>query len=102
VLSRAVRFVTTRRPNWFGFTPTAAQRDAAAPYSFDHDPALVQVYYEGPGGGRLPGYNWTQQERLAWARNIDVGQLSTREEQLSQGANARDYSMAYRRFCFNF
>jgi hypothetical protein len=64
---------------------------------FDHNPPLVKHYYEGPGGGKLPGYNLTQAERIAHARNIESGAASAARAQREQGAAMARYSMLMRR-----
>ncbi|MBI0329105.1 RHS repeat-associated core domain-containing protein [Burkholderia plantarii] len=58
----------------YGSTPTAAQQ-ASVPQGmeFDHDPPLVQHYYEGDKQGGLAGYNMTPAERKAYAARLDCG-----------------------------
>lgn len=77
----------------YGQTPTPKQR-AAVPkgMEFDHDPPLSVHYYEGPGGGRLPGYNLTPQERRAWAASLESGKPAHPREQRSQGGKLSAYS----------
>jgi RHS repeat-associated protein len=81
----------------YGYTPTEAQRSLVPPgMEFDHVPPLVQHYYEGPGGGRLPGYNLTQAEREAFAARLDVGRAATPKQQRAQGGLAA-YSKSMRK-----
>jgi len=85
------------RTGHYGYTPTTAQSNSVAPASFDHSPPLVQHYYEGPGGGRLPGFNLTQRERLAWASNPQSGRAATAHSQAVQGALMARYSTRMKR-----
>ncbi len=59
---------------------------------FDHDPALVQHYYEGPGDGSLPGFNLTQTEREGYGASVDSGAAATPAQQRAQGGAAAQYS----------
>lgn len=79
------------RVTFYGNSPTAAQRAAAAPYSFDHDPALVMHYWEGDGRGGLPGFNLTQTERLQQAQSLN-GNSVPRSMQNYQGWQMMNYS----------
>lgn len=75
------------RVKHYGNTPTSAQRRAAGEgYEFDHDPPLVQHYYEGAGG--LPGYNLTPAERYAYAASTASGHSALPSVQRAQGALA--------------
>ncbi|WP_436926063.1 RHS repeat-associated core domain-containing protein [Halosimplex amylolyticum] len=77
----------------YGSTPTPRQRAAVPPGMwFDHAPPKVVHYFEGPGGGRLPGYNLTEQERKAWAASLESGRPATPESQWSQGGELSGYS----------
>jgi RHS repeat-associated protein len=78
----------------YGRTPTSAQR-ASVPLGmeFDHNPTLVQHYYEGLDGG-LPGFNLTQTERLQYSQNLSSGAAATPAAQRAQGAAAAAYSKA--------
>jgi RHS repeat-associated protein len=80
------------RVDFHGNTPTSAQRAATAPYSFDHDPALVQHYWEGNGQGGLPGFNLTQTERLQQSQSLN-GKLVPRSMQNYQGWLMKNYSI---------
>jgi len=81
------------RPQHYGRTPTAAQQ-ASVPsgMEFDHNPTLVQHYYEGPGDGSLPGFNLTQTERVEHGASLGSGAAATPGAQRSQGATATQYS----------
>lgn len=59
---------------------------------FDHDPMLVEHYYEGPVDGSFAGYNLTDAERKAFGARLDVGAASTPTQQRAQGAAAAVYS----------
>jgi len=85
------------RVQHYGRTPTAQQR-ASVPsgMEFDHDPTLVQHYYEGANGG-LPGFNLTQTERLQHARSLTSGGAATPAQQRAQGAAAAAYSKEQKR-----
>ena len=77
----------------YGRTPTVAQRASVpAGMEFDHNPTLVQHYYEGAGNGGLPGFNLTQTERLNFARSLSSGGAATPAQQRAQGAAAAAYS----------
>ncbi len=79
------------RTGHYGNTPTAAQRASVpAGMEFDHNPTLVQHYYEGNGG--LQGFNLTQTERLQHARSLISGSAATPAQQRAQGAAAAAYS----------
>jgi hypothetical protein len=80
------------RVQHYGRTPTAQQR-ASVPsgMEFDHNPTLVQHYYQGANGG-LPGFNLTQTERLQHARSLTSGGAATPAQQRAQGAAAAAYS----------
>jgi len=79
------------RTSHYGNTPTAAQRASVPPgMEFDHNPTLVQHYYEGNGG--LQGFNLTQTERLQQARSLSSGSAATPAQQRVQGAAAAAYS----------
>ena len=81
------------REGHYGVTPTTAQRAAVPPgMSFDHEPPLVRHYYEGPGDGRLPGYNLTEQERRDYGKSLESGKPATISEQKAQGGRESAYS----------
>lgn len=80
------------RTKHYGNTPNTAQRNAAAPDSFDHNPPLVQHYYEGDGLGGLPGYNLTQTERKSWAHSLESGSPASQAAQDAQGGTLSGYS----------
>jgi hypothetical protein len=52
---------------------------------FDHDPALINHFYEGPGEGRLQGFNLTQSERVVYARSLESGHPEMPDVQRAQG-----------------
>jgi hypothetical protein len=80
------------RRKHYGNTPTAADRKAVGG-SPDHDPPLVQRYYEGdPATGEPPGYTMTPDERKASAKDRSRMRPATREEQNQQGAEMANYS----------
>jgi len=82
----------------YGRPPTAADRKAlgATPDDVvDHNPPLVQRYYEGdPSTGEKPGYLMTPDERAASASDRSRMQLQPRDESNSQGAEMQKYSRA--------
>jgi RHS repeat-associated protein len=81
------------RVGHYGNTPTAAQRASVPPgMEFDHNPMLVEHYFDGPGEGRLPGFNLTDAERKAFAVDLDSGCAATPTQQRAQGARAAAYS----------
>jgi hypothetical protein len=81
------------RVQQYGYTPTAEQRASVpAGMEFDHDPTLVQHYYEGPGDGSLPGFNLTQTEREAYGASSGSGSAATPAQQRAQGGAAAQYS----------
>lgn len=86
------------RVKHYGNTPTAAQKRAVPKgMEFDHDPMLVQHYYEGPGGGGLPGFNLTPAERKAYAASLSSGKPSAPKPQRRQGGDASVYSKQMKR-----
>ena len=80
------------RSGHYGRTPTPQQR-ASVPVGmeFDHNPTLVNHYYEGVNGS-LPGYNLTQAERIQHAQSLSAGAAATPAAQRAQGAAAAAYS----------
>jgi len=77
----------------YGNTPTNADRKAIGGESVDHDPPLVQRYYEGdPSRGEPPGYAQTQAERRASAADRSRMKPSTRQAQRQQGGKMSQYS----------
>lgn len=86
------------RRQHYGITPTAEQRASVPPgMEFDHEPVLVRHYYDGPGDGRLPGYNLTPGERKTTAASPSSGRAATPTEQRRQGAEAAKYSKEQKR-----
>ncbi len=81
------------RAKHYGRTPTPEQQ-AAVPegMEFDHDPMLVQHYWEGSGDGGLAGHNMTPDERKAFAADVAHGKAATPGDQRRQGAAAAAYS----------
>ena len=82
----------------YGFTPnTAQQRSVPKGRVFDHDPPLVQHYYEGDGKGGIPGHMMTQRERKDYGGRVDVGKASTKQESDRQGPGMRGYGVRMRK-----
>ena len=80
------------RRKHYGNTPTPQDRKVIGG-SPDHDPPLVQRYYEGdPRTGEKPGYLMTADERRTSAKDRSRTKPSTREEQNKQGAAMAKYS----------
>ncbi|MCO5068796.1 MAG: hypothetical protein M9910_08985 [Kiritimatiellae bacterium] len=80
------------RVGHYGRTPTPQQRASVpAGMEFDHNPTLVQHYYEGANGS-LPGFNLTRTERLQHAQSLSSGAAATPAAQRAQGAAAAAYS----------
>ena len=80
------------RRKHYGNTPTPQDRKVIGG-SPDHDPPLVQRYYEGdPRTGEKPGYLMTADERRTSAKDRSRMKPSTREEQNKQGAAMAKYS----------
>lgn len=81
----------------YGRTPTKADRKAigAGPGEVaDHDPPLVQRYYEGdPKTGEKPGWQMTQQEREVSGRDRTRMGVQDRDDSDKQGAQMRQYSI---------
>lgn len=81
------------RKKHYGNTPTNADRREIGGESVDHDPPLVQRYYEGdPAIGEKPGYLQTPDERKASANDRTRMKPSTKTEQRKQGAEMTKYS----------
>ncbi len=79
------------REKHYGNTPTRADRREIGG-SPDHDPALVERYYDtDPSTGR-PGYAMSDGERRASARDRSMMQPSTPEAQNAQGGSLSGYS----------
>ncbi len=80
------------RRKHYGSTPTPKDREVVGG-SPDHDPPLVQRYYEGdPSIGEKPGYLMTPEERRASANDRSRMRPSTQEAQRRQGAEMARYS----------
>ncbi len=80
------------RRKHYGSTPTSKDREVVGG-SPDHDPPLVQRYYEGdPSIGEKPGYLMTPEERKASANDRSRMRPSTQEAQRRQGAEMAQYS----------
>jgi hypothetical protein len=90
------------RAKHYGRTPTAADRSAVGAGQgevADHDPPLVQRYYEGdPAKGEKPGYEMTPAERAASASDRSRMDPQPMSDSNAQGGRMRAYSMAMRRF----
>jgi hypothetical protein len=77
----------------YGKTPTTADRRAVGGESVDHQPPLVQRYYEGdPAKGEKPGHQMTPEERKASAADRERMSPSTNKDQRSQGGKMSKYS----------
>jgi RHS repeat-associated protein len=82
----------------YGRTPTTAQQASVPPgMEFDHNPPLVQHYYEGAGNGSLPGFNLTQTERVQYGASLGSGGAATPGAQRAQGGTAAQYSREQKR-----
>lgn len=81
------------RRKHYGDTPTTQDRRAVGGESVDHDPPLVQRYYEGdPARGEPPGFQLSDAERRASAKDRDRMQPSTQDAQRRQGGQMSGYS----------
>jgi len=77
----------------YGDTPTAADKKAIGGESVDHDPSLVQRYYEGDAArGEQPGYQQTPAQRRASAQDRTRMKPSTKKAQKQQGGRMAQYS----------
>ncbi len=80
----------------YGRTPTQADRQAVgagAGQVADHDPPLVQRYYEGdPATGERPGYQMTDAERRASAGDRSRMTPQPRADSDQQGGQMSQYS----------
>ena len=85
----------------YGNTPTQADRRAVGAGSgqvADHEPPLVQRYYEGdPTNGEKPGYQMTDAERKASASDRTRMKAQSRNDSNKQGAEMSKYSRAKRK-----
>jgi len=80
------------RKKHYGNTPTAADRTAVGG-SPDHQPPLVQRYYEGdPAIGEPPGHTMTPAQRKASGADRNRMGRSNAGAQRSQGADMSRYS----------
>lgn len=83
----------SRKTQYMPRATTKAQRASVPPgMSFEHDPPLVRFHYDGPGGGKLPGYNLTARERRAQAESLQGGPPATLKQQKSQGGREAAFS----------
>jgi RHS repeat-associated protein len=84
------------RQKHYGRTPTQSDRKAmgaGASEVVDHDPPLVQRYYEGdPAYGEKPGYMQTPSERKASGTDRSRMKLQPKTDSNKQGADAKKYS----------
>jgi len=86
------------RKDHYGRTPTRPQKNSVPKgMLFDHDPPLGQHYYEGDGQGGKPGYQMTQEERLIYARRLDVGKPAVPEQRHGQGGTVKAYTERMRK-----
>ncbi|MEL6142273.1 MAG: RHS repeat-associated core domain-containing protein, partial [Bacteroidota bacterium] len=85
------------RRKHYGNTPRQSDRDhfgtSGTGDVVDHDPPLVQRYYEGdPSVGEPPGYTQTPEQRRASANDRSRMQRQSGEESNSQGGRMSWYS----------
>ncbi|QEM09136.1 DUF6443 domain-containing protein [Mucilaginibacter rubeus] len=84
------------RKQHYGNTPKKSDRNALNAQSgdvVDHDPPLVERYYEGdPSTGEKPGYLMTPEERKQSANDRTRMKLQPQSESNSQGGKAAKYS----------
>jgi hypothetical protein len=84
------------RRKHYGSTPSAADRKAAGvgpDEVLDHDPPLVQRYYEGdPAKGERPGYQMTPEERRDSGSDRSRMTPQPRTESDQQGGQMAAYS----------
>jgi len=88
----------------YGKTPTAADRKAigAGPGQVaDHDPPLVQRYYEGdPNRGEWPGFTMSQEQRVASGADRSRMFPQPVKESQKQGGTMRAFSQKMRKKYF--
>jgi len=90
--------IAFNRDYHYGRTPTRPQkRSVPRGMLFDHDPPLGQHYYEGDGKGGKPGYQMTQEERLQYARRLDVGKPAVPGQRHGQGGTVKGYTERMRK-----
>jgi RHS repeat-associated protein len=84
------------RKKHYGNTPTAADRKAVGAGDnevADHDPPLVQRYYEGdPSTGEAPGFQMTPEERANSAGDLTRMSPQSRADSNAQGGQMSKYS----------
>lgn len=89
------------RQKHYGRTPTAADRKAIGAGKnqvADHDPPLVQRYYEGdPARGEKPGWQMTPEERRASANDRSRMSVQSKADSDTQGGKMSAYSRKKRR-----
>ena len=90
--------IAFNRDYHYGRTPTRPQKRVVPRGTlFDHDPPLGQHYYEGDGNGGKPGYQMTQEERLRYARRLDVGKPALPNQRHGQGGTVKGYTERMRK-----
>jgi hypothetical protein len=84
------------RARFYGNTPTRADRAAlgAGPGQVvNHEPPLVQRYYDGdPSIGERPGFNMSAQQRAASAQDRSRMELQPASDSYRQGYDMKNYS----------
>jgi hypothetical protein len=91
------------RMEHYGRTPTTLQKGSVPDgMLFDHDPPLVQHYYEGDGQGGIPGYMMTPEDRMAYGKSLDAGTAASSDQRFSQGGSMKAYSMMMRNGWFGY
>jgi len=89
------------RRRHYGATPTKGDRKALGAGEgevVDHDPPLVQRYYDGdPRAGERPGYQMTSQERRASANDRRRQRVHSQRDSNKQGAEMSQYSKEQRK-----
>jgi len=83
------------RKKHYGDTPTKQDRKALNAKEnevVDHKTPLVQHYYDGEGPGTKPGYEMTDAERKAFAKDRSNMQVQPEKESQSQGGKLSKYS----------
>ena len=89
----------------YGNTPTAADRKAVGAGEGEvanHEPPLVQRYYEGdPAAGEVPGYKMTPEQRAASAGDRSRISPQAKTDSNKQGAAMSRYSQQKKQEHFN-
>lgn len=89
------------RRDHYGTSPTKADRTALGATSadvVDHNPPLVQRYYEGdPATGELPGWQISPEQRRASANDRARMELQPKDDSNAQGGDMSNYSKQMKR-----